>query len=321
MDGAGEGPAPAAGAGGQGRGVRSMTGFGRGEAEGGGVRCVVELRCLNHRSLELVVRWPRDMAVMLEERVREVVAARVRRGRCDAVVTLWGDAGGAVEAPRLAIDLDLAVQYNEALQEIARRLGLPPRIEAQELLALPGVCRLTAAPRDPEGDWALVQPALHRALAELERSRAAEGARLAAEVDVRLRRLQALGEAVGARVPLAVRAQWQRLGQQLAALLRAGDGGAGPEPVEARAAAELAAMAARADVSEELARIASHVAQCQEALERGGAIGRRCDFLAQELAREWATVGSKAVDAEIAARAVEARVIVEQIREQVQNLE
>ncbi len=294
-----------------------MTGFGRGESAGGGLRFALEIRCVNHRGVDVAVRMPREYATF-EERLRAMAGRHVRRGRCEVVLGVAGAMTTGVQ--RLFVDVDLAMQYHKALQEIACRLGGAVQTDPGLLIAMPGVSHVVAAPRDPESDWVLVEQAAGEAFTQFDRARVAEGARLAADLRERIARLGALAAMVAAGVPEAVREQRLRLARRLATLL-AETGPALESQAEARAEVELAAMAERADVSEELARIGSHLAQLRGALCAGGPVGRRCDFLAQELAREWATVGAKAADAALAAQAVEARVTVEQVREQVQNLE
>ena len=261
---------------------------------------------MNHRYLELSVRVPEGFRA-LEPAVREAVAAVLRRGRVD--VTL---APPVLPAPaRVVVDTTLAASYDVALREIAGRLGRDGEAPAALFLSLPGVCRLQeASPAAAETVWSEMAAALRVALDAVVVMRRREGAALGRVLAGQVDDLARYAEEVAARLPSArqeQRVRWQERWREWsggadvpAALLQAFD---------------------RGDVSEELARIASHVDQARGALALTTPAGRRLDFLAQELQREWTTVGAKAVDPEGARLALEARVVADQFREQVQNVE
>lgn len=296
-----------------------------------GARCLtVEARSVNHRFLDVIVRLPREYGAS-EERLRALARQHLARGRCEVSLSVDGERAGG--ASRLRVDGDLAAQYHEALCGIALRLGAEVVADPRLYLTLPGVCELVPSTAGEDSDWEPLRRAATAAFAALDVARRTEGEGLAAGLCDRARHLGELQAAVAVRVPQAVRDQQRRLARRLQALLTGSlasgtadvgggeaDEGLGPEAT-ARAAVELAALAERADVTEELVRIESHLGQWHAAFATGGLIGRRCDFLAQELGREWGTVAAKSVDAEVSALALEARVIVEQMREQVQNLE
>jgi len=289
--------------------LRSMTGFGRGSAGASGRTLAVEARSVNHRYLDLALRLPREYG-SFEERLRGLVRGRIRRGRVDLVL-----AAGPGPAPGrgLVVDTALAAQYHQALRNLAARLGVPIGLDAAALAALPGVCGLSEEPGDPEGDWPLVAIAAQQALDGLDAMRAREGATLAAALAAALGTVGAQLRAAEARAPLAAGERLAALRERLQAAL--GQASAGGAP------AELWGLLERADIREELVRLGSHLAQAQACLESAEPVGRVLDFLAQEMQREWSTIAAKAVDAELAERAVLARVAVEQIREQVQNVE
>jgi uncharacterized protein (TIGR00255 family) len=286
-----------------------MTGFGRGAAAAAGLAFVVEIRSVNHRGADLAVRTPREWA-FFEDRLWRLVRPHLHRGRCE--VALLVDPGAPGVRRRLVVDWDLAQAYHKALQELADRLRLEAGASAEALLRLPGVAEVRVDGRDADEDWQAVAAAAADAVAAWDAARSVEGRALVADLEARLRRLADLTQAAEAEAQLAAASRAQGLQARLQALAR--EVGL-PAEVVVRAAQEAALAAERGDVSEELARIRSHVAQFGEVLRGEGPVGRRCEFLAQELAREWTTVGSKAASAALAALSVDARVVVEQLRD------
>lgn len=288
--------------------MRSMTGFGRGDA-GSGPAVSVEARATNHRHLDLVVRLPREYAA-LEDRLRAMAREACHRGRVEIAVSV-GSVGPA--AATLRVDTDLASQYHEALRELAASLGLSYAADVREIARLPGVLTSLEHARDPEADWPAVADATRAALRALTEMRTREGGALRADLRQRAQEARALLDAVLLRTPEARVQHLQRLQASAAALV-------GDRPPDGFRS-ELAALVQRADIAEELVRVGSHLEQFRQSLEAEGPVGRRLDFLAQECHREWTTIAAKAVDVQISEWAVDARVITEQLREQVQNVE
>ncbi|MFN3285844.1 MAG: YicC/YloC family endoribonuclease [bacterium] len=292
-----------------------MTGYGAAEPSADGGRWWVEVRSTNHRFLEVVVRLPRELGA-LEDRVRAAVAERVRRGRVEVLVR--EDSG--LRPREAVVDTALARRYADALERLRRELGLAEPVTLGALLALPEVVRLEEARPDPEATWEALQPVLRRALDRLVDMRAAEGGRLAADLRERLGRLERWVERVAQRAEELPQAYAQRLRQRVAELLRSLD--VGQTPDEARLALEVAAFAERCDVREELVRLRSHLQEARALLEGSdGSVGRKLEFLLQEMQREVNTVGSKAADLEVTRAVVEMKSELEAIREQVQNVE
>jgi uncharacterized protein (TIGR00255 family) len=292
--------------------VRSMTGFGRGEATGETGVVVVEARSVNHRHLDVALRLPRTLASR-EADVRRLIQARLERGRVDVAVQVAPLAGESTQ--RVRLDTALARQYLAAARELGRALDLGGEAALPWVLERPGVTRLEEAETAAEDPWPLLEAALGQALDELGARRAAEGARLAEAVRGLHAELTASVAAMARRAPLAVARREERLRERLAALL--GERGVD----EARILAEAAIWADKTDVSEELARLAAHLAELAHMLDKGGAIGRPLDFLLQELLREVNTVGSKSDDLELSQAVLAAKGTLEKIREQGQNLE
>jgi uncharacterized protein (TIGR00255 family) len=293
--------------------LASMTGYGRGEARGARSAILVEARSLNHRFLEISLKLPRGFGA-LEPELRRLVQARIARGRVDLVVTARRPAGAAAG---VRTDVALAIEYVRGARAVAEAAGLPADLRVGDLLRLPGVVTLEEEEADDEaGERALLlKTAAADALDELVRMRQTEGAVLARELGAHVGALAAWGQGVADALPATLARLQARLRERVQALL-------GEVPVDpARLAQEVATWVARSDVAEELARLRSHVEQLRALLAEGGPVGRQLDFLAQELHREVNTLAAKADDGELVARALEARVLVERIREQVQNVE
>jgi len=294
--------------------IRSMTGYGRGIFELAGTAFDVEVRAVNHRFLDLRVKLPRALAGF-EPAVRERVQGRFARGKVEISVQA---PAGAPPGTRIEVDYEAAGRYLEAAREIERRFGLAGGLEADDLLALPGVSRVVEAGVDAaEGD--ALAAGVDAALAAAADMRDAEGQGLEREFRERLARVTGLVGALEARsgsVQETTRERLRKRARELEAETGLLD--------EARLHQEIVIAADRYDVSEELSRLRSHVQQFLAVLdgaEAGSPVGRRLDFLLQELGREANTVGSKANDAEMAHAVVEMKTELERIREQVQNVE
>lgn len=283
--------------------MRSMTGFGRGVAEHAGAVATVELRAVNHRHLDLKLRGA------LPPAIEELVSARIRgaleRGSISVSVHLRGGAG------QTRIDRAAAARAHAQLAELAAELGLePPGLGL--VLGQPGVI-VPADEPDDAGALGAVDAALGRALGQLDQMRVAEGRALASELGARLDELGTLRgrvEELAAAIPSQLQ---RRLAERIAKL--------GVDVDPGRLAQEIAMLAERADVTEELVRLASHLDQARALVGGAGAVGRRLDFLVQELGRELNTIGSKSAAAEITTAIVTAKAALEKLREQIQNVE
>ena len=292
--------------------IRSMTGYGRADAQTPFGRFTVEMRSVNHRFGEVLVRLPRDLAP-LEDRVRAAVQARVLRGRVEVTI-LREDRAARTKTVRA--DLELATAYAQALRELADALGVPDSMSLSQVAGYLDVVRVEEAKEDLDVLWPALLPAIEVATTDLVGMREAEGRRLAEDLDGRLQRVEELGAVVEARSRDAVGAYVTRLRERITQLL-------GELPVdESRLAAEVAIFAERSDVSEEVTRLRSHVAQFrQELVDADGAVGRRLEFVLQEMGREVNTTGAKANDLEITRAVITMKGELESMREQIQNVE
>lgn len=292
-----------------------MTGFGDAEFEVDGVGLSLDLRSVNHRHLDLRLRVPSGMTT-LESALRAQVAARVGRGKVDLTLRF---AAGAAPVERLEVNHAAADHYVEAARTLGERHALAAPLDARGLLTLPGVARLVEREVPEDALAAAAVAALDQALDALLAMRAAEGTALERDLAERLKRCGGYLEQVeerGHKVQEAVRQRLRRRAERLAQEIDVVD--------EGRIHQEIVHAADRLDVAEEVVRLHSHIDQFHTLLggaQPGQAVGRRLDFLLQEMAREANTIGSKISDASAAHLIVEIKNEFERIREQVQNIE
>ena len=285
--------------------IRSMTAFASAErpTEAGRLSC--ELRAVNHRFLEIGFRLPEELRA-LEPQLRERIAARIARGKVDVVMRLSGGQGGD--------GLQLNTAYVERLSAIAQDLdtALPSlRVDLATLLQMPGV--LQARDIDADAFQKKALAVMEAALDDFVAAREREGGKLAEAIGERVEGIAKIADEVRTLVPLirtGQRAKLEARMQEVAGQLDAG-----------RLEQELVLWLQKLDVDEELDRLASHVAEARRVLKQREPVGRRLDFLLQEFNREANTLGSKSVDARTSNAAVELKVLIDQIREQVQNIE
>ncbi len=291
--------------------IRSMTGYGRSDPAGQQGGFFIEIRSVNNRYLDIQVKTPRSLAG-LEPRIRKTVQDHFSRGRFDVFITRNGEA----ERPaRLAVNESLASQYIEIVTALKHKFDLSGTVDLSLLAGVPDLITVVDAKEDLETLWQGIAAGMNRAMESLDRMRADEGAALERDITARLGSVERLAAEIRRRSPLTVEHARKRVTDAVARLLA-------EQPDPQRIAQEIAILAERMDVSEELTRLDSHVRQFRALL--GGAddaVGRKLDFLLQELGREANTVASKAMDAEISHLVVEIKAELEKIREQVQNIE
>jgi uncharacterized protein (TIGR00255 family) len=288
-----------------------MTGYGRGVAERGIARVTVELRSVNHRFLDLKLRGAASPAV--EDAVAQRVRERLERGAISGTIRVERTGPGAA----VRLDRALAQDIHTQLAALAADLGLPTP-SLRDVIAQPGVLAIGDASADAEADAAAAATtATATALDALVAMRDAEGANLAADMRARLDAMARIFDALATATVDAGQAARDRLHERVSRLLEATGGTLDPS----RLAQEIAVLADRADVTEEQVRARSHLGQLAATLAQTGGVGRRLDFLVQELGREINTIGAKSTAAPIAQLVVDAKTELERIREQVQNLE
>lgn len=292
--------------------MRSMTGYGQARAQREGRNINVEVRAVNQRFLEVKLNLPREY-LPYEGELRGLVQANVERGKVDVAVGRGGSNG---ETVLIEPNLPLARAYLDAWRKLQAALGLPPTAEATWLQSRASeLLRVVERQADPADDLALVRDAVERALKAFNREREREGKVLGRDMKERVKRLQKLQKQIQARAKQIKPVLVERLRQRVADLL------AGREIKEERLLQEVALLAERADVTEELVRLGSHLSALLELLGSNGSVGKKLDFLLQETHREFNTIASKSNDLEVTQCTLEARGEVEKLREQVQNLE
>ncbi len=291
----------------------SMTGYGAARGECGNAKVVVEVRTVNHRFLDPHVRLPREY-LALETRVQQVIRRAIRRGRVDVTVSIETE-----KIPDFSLDLLAARKYLEAAAELCEELNLSDRLDLKTLISLPGVVANNHSPRPfpesvPEELASAVIDFVGDALSRVEQMRLQEGKALKTEL---LRQLDSLLTKVGELRVLAGTMEGEfreRLSEKLTRALDQGQ--VDPQ----RLALEVAIMAEKADFAEELTRLESHSVQFRELMD-GVEVGKRMDFLLQEMHREANTILSKSSSLEVSQRGIAIKADIEKIREQVQNIE
>jgi uncharacterized protein (TIGR00255 family) len=292
--------------------VRSMTGYGAASAEAATARVAVEVRSVNQRFLDVRVTLPREY-VAWEREVRDRVRAAAARGRVEVAVSRAPVAGERRYA--VSVRTELARAYVDAARRLARTLRLPAEVALADVLRLPDLFEVSERPPDLRGERPALRKAVAAALRAFDADRRREGAHLAADMRQRTAALQKLTADVRRRLPHAMAALRRQVDDRLARAI----GGADVDP--ARVAQEVAVLADRSDVTEEIVRLASHLGALAAALREPGPVGKRIEFLLQEIHRELNTTGSKADDTDITTLVLTGKGELEKLREQVQNVE
>ena len=288
-----------------------MTGYGRAEGSADGIAWVWEIKSVNGRGLEVRSRLGNGFE-HLEPEVRNRASAVLGRGNVSVSLRLTRAGGDR----KVTVNRDLLSQLVEAARELAGD-GPPPSVDA--LLAVPGVIEMTEpepSEKDQQDLNAALLADLDRALAALAAARSEEGARMAEVLAAHVDSIAALNEAAGTTASTQPGAIRDKLAERLSSLME-GDAVIDPD----RLAQEAALLAVKADVAEELDRLSGHVVGARKLLAEGGLVGRRLDFLSQEFAREANTLCAKSADAELTRLGLELKVVIDRLREQVQNLE
>ncbi len=287
--------------------LRSMTGFARAERTTPAGVLAWEVKSVNHRYLEISLRLPEELRAF-EAGFRRAIGAAARRGKVDAALWLRPGPGASRE---FEVDEDLLDRLIETAASVQRRLGPAGRIDAADLIRWQGVVH--EAERDPAPVAQAAEALLGEALAAFTAARAAEGERIAVMLQSRAHALRRILDAVAARLPEVQARIRAKMKERLAAL--------GAEGNLERIEQEIALLLQKMDAAEELDRLGSHVAELEATLAADDAVGRKLDFLMQEFNREANTLSSKSQDIETTRAAVELKVLIEQMREQVQNVE
>ena len=287
--------------------IYSMTGFAVAQHDTAAGTLMVEMRSVNHRYLELHLRLD-DALRAFEPQVREAISCRLGRGKVEFRASLVAPSGEPAQAELSTNTLEQLAQLSASVQQ---RFPQSQPLSVADILRWPGVLVTEQIPVDVLHTDLLV--VVERVISELTASRAREGEKLAAIILERVAQMEALVIKIRPLLPALLQAYQEKLASRLREVLQTADDG--------RIHQELALYAQKIDVDEELGRLATHLQEVQRVLAAGGAVGKRLDFLMQELNREANTLGSKSVSGETSQVSMELKVLIEQIREQVQNLE
>ena len=287
--------------------INSMTGFGRVETSTPAGQLQWEIRSVNHRYLEIQMKLPDGLRNM-EHEFRTLISERVKRGKLDAVLSLKKNGD---DEPSTKLNAARARQVIDQLESLAEQIKKPASISPAAVLRWPGVLEEEAM--DPQSIVPLAQDALHTAITELCRARSREGAKVQKMLEQRCIEIESLVNTVQKRLPMVLIEIRKKLEQRIEALEVQLDND--------RLEQELAIIAQKLDVSEELDRLVAHIQEVRSTFGDDQPVGRRLDFLMQELNREANTLGSKSADSETTQQAVDLKVLIEQMREQVQNVE
>jgi len=291
--------------------LKSMTGYGKSESVTGSGKLSIEIRSVNHRYGEISIKLPRQF-MSLESEIKKRVSNRFKRGKIDIFIN-FEQPSGAAASPQ--VNLAMAKAYHDAFLALNHHLGIYEPVPASIIISQKDVLVSQEMAPDMEGVSAALFTTLSDAMDSFGDMRCKEGGALFTEIAGRISIINELVETVAVRTPVAVAANVDRLKERIVKLL------ADVQLDEMRFAQEAALIADRMEVTEELVRLRSHFMQFDSLLSLNEPVGRKLDFLLQEMNREVNTIGSKANDAEIAAIVVELKSEMEKVREQIQNVE
>lgn len=292
--------------------LKSMTGYGKGEASNSGFRIKTELKSVNHRYLDITVKLPRYL-IYLEESIKKLIKEKLGRGKVDVFINLDFESISSLE---VKVDIPLAMSFKNALSDLKDQLQIEDNIRLGNILSIPDVIKTEKRDLDEASVWETLRSAVDSALSQLVVMRESEGQQLKLDMLEKLRTIEDITSEVKIRSPLVVEEYKRKLNERIASLLE--------EPTmidQDRLAMEVAIYADKSSIDEELTRMNSHIAQFRSIIEEDGAVGRKLDFLIQEFNREVNTIGSKSSDSFIVNKVVELKSEIEKIREQVQNIE
>jgi len=291
--------------------VKSMTGFGRSQVNLNGYEVSCELKSVNHRYFDLHARISRRYGY-LEEKIKEELKKKLNRGRLEISINIEK----TNESKRnIKVDKGLAMAYHESLKDLAEKLDIPANFKVVDIFRLPDVFNLVDEAEDPEIVWQTLREALDEAVDSLVEMRRKEGANLSQDILARNAYILNAVETLAKRSPLVAQEYQEKLRSRIADLVN------GAAVDETRLLQEAAIFADKASITEEIVRLQSHIKHLNELMLSAEAVGRKCDFLVQEMFREINTVASKANDIEMSQIVVEVKAELEKIREQLQNIE
>jgi len=291
--------------------IASMTGFGSGEFGDQQTNYRIEMRSVNHRFLDLKIRMPRDL-MRLEPKIRKIISGSISRGSVDIFVIRDHQPGE--EEAQLILNKPIAKKYHEILKTLSSELNLTSSVAVETIAKFNDVISVPNIPVDHDREWKLLEKGINGAVTALVEMRKGEGKELEKDLLSRISELEKSTNEIEKQSGKLVEKYREKLQARINEMQL--DSKVDPQ----RIAQEIALYADRSDISEELVRLASHFGQFRDTIKKGGVIGRRLEFIIQELHRETNTIGSKLLDADTAAL-IQMKSTVEKMREQVQNIE
>ena len=291
--------------------VKSMTGYGRYESVTDEYKISVEMKAVNHRYLDLNIKMPKKFNYF-EAGIRTLLKEYIQRGKVDVFISYEDYTEGRIG---LKYNQSLASEYMEAFSAMAEQFGIPNNVTVMDLARCPEVLTMEQEPEDEDEIWKLLSGAVREAAGRFVQTRTAEGENLKKELLGKLDLMEGLVSEVEERSPQILEEYRNRLEEKVRELL------AGAAIEENRIAAEVAIFADKICVDEETVRLRSHIQNTRKELVEGGGVGRKLDFIAQEMNREANTILSKANDLEVSQKAIALKTEIEKVREQIQNIE
>lgn len=288
-----------------------MTGFGKGEAKCGNGKITVEIKTVNHKFLDATLKAPAHLA-SFEDEIKDVLQKRIRRGKVNVGVVYDGT---VLKDERITINKAAARSYCDELKELKKTLGLQEAVSLRDIIALPGVLSYEAVERGSATVWPRLKAALEQALAALVKDREKEGASLYRDLLKRSKHIETMLATIRSRAHLNIDEYRKRFAQRVKDLT------GGSEINMGRLEMEVAIFAKNCDISEEITRLGNHLTNFNKTIAGNDEVGKKLDFIAQELHREINTIGSKASDFKISKAVIDIKGEIEKIREQAKNVE
>ncbi|MFT8347838.1 YicC/YloC family endoribonuclease [Clostridium saccharoperbutylacetonicum] len=292
--------------------IKSMTSFGRAQNEDELNSCFsIEMKSVNHRYLDINIRMPRNM-LSLEEKIRNIISKRLNRGKVDVFIN-YKNYGN--ETGKINLNMNLAKEYYECLKQIKNELNIIEDISVSTIAKFPEVITLEEPQEDLDIIFNKISPLIESALNLMEEMRIREGEKLKDDVLLKVNTIEDLVEEIEKVADNVPKAYKKKLEERLSELL------SGVDLDESRIALEVAVLADKAAIDEEITRLRSHLSQMKSTLDLNESVGRKLDFIIQEMNREANTIASKSTDISMTNKIIEVKNIIEKIREQVQNIE
>ena len=291
--------------------MKSMTGFGRSKLEENSREYIVEIKSVNHKYSDISIKLPRNI-MCFEEKIKKIISSNISRGKVDVFITFnnYSNEGKAV-----AINKELAKNYISELKELANENGLDDKIRVTEITKMPDVLQLKIEDDDSEVIWQELEKCVNQAVSNFVEMREIEGERIKQDLSIRINTVEDLVNRIFSNTTGLIEEYVVKLRERIKEILQT------DVVDEARLAQEIVIYADKCSIEEELTRLRSHIAQFRNLLESKEPVGKKIDFLIQEMNRETNTIASKSVKLEITNLAIEIKTVMEDIREQIQNIE